>query len=123
MRYALRVEQAGELIAPRPGLVYTAARRFPRPSERPPDVTRSPRLVPGDELALLDAVDVWCAVRRRAAAKTSKPTMGPKAITTIAGSVLRDAPLIDALKTQGEIPKDIRQALTIVSELLRGRLL
>ena len=123
MRYVLRGEQAGEIAAPRPGLVYSAARRFPRPPEPQHDATRSRRLVRGDELALLDAVDVWCSVRRRAATKTAHtPTIRADAITTIVGSVLRDAKLIDEMKEQAYVAEEVRRTLNALSDLLHGRL-
>lgn len=123
-QYVWRAKIAGEIAAPRPELVYSAARRFPRPHDSTHDAARSARLVSGDELALLDAVDVWCTISQRGATRGSAPTPTTISawIATIVGPVLRDVALIDALRRRAHISADARRRLAILAELLRGRL-
>ena len=123
-QYVWRMKMAGEIAAPRPELVYSPARRFPRPHDSTHDAARSARLVPGDELALLDAVDVWCTVERQTATDRSASTLRTvwARIATILGPVLRDTAFIDALRGHADISGDARQQLVILAELLHGRL-
>ena len=123
-QYVWRMKIAGEITAPRPELIYSAARRFPRPHDSTHDAARSTRLVSGDELALLDAVDVWCTVERQTATDRSTSTLTTilARIATILGPVLRDPALIGALQGRADISGEARQQLAILGELLHGRL-
>lgn len=123
-QYVWRAKIAGEIAAPRPELAYSAARRFPRPHDSTHDAARSARLVSGDELALLDAVDVWCTVRERAAIEDTSPTPTTIStqISTIVGPVLRDRALIDSLRGRAGISGDARRLFAILAELLYGQL-
>ena len=121
-QYVWRMKMAGEIAAPRPELVYSPARRFPRPHDSTHDAARSARLVSGDELALLDAVDVWCTVERQMATYRSVSTLTTVSarIATILGPVLRDPALM--LQGRADILGEARQQLAILGELLHGRL-
>jgi hypothetical protein len=123
-QYVWRMKMAGEIAAPRPELVYSAARRFPRPHDSTHDAARAARLVSGDELALLDAVDVWCRVERQTATDRSASTLMTVSarIAIILGPVLRDPVFIHALRGRADIAGEARQQLAILGELLHGRL-
>ena len=122
VHYVERTKASGQIAATRPELVYATARRFPRPRVSSRDAKRSARLVVGDELALLDAVDVWCAVQRRAGSEETMSTTALTGIIAVVGPVLRDAVLIDALKVRPDLSGDTRRLLTRLSALLSGRL-
>ena len=113
-----------KIAALRPAPVYAAARRFPRPGTTVRSNTRAARLVFGDELALLDIIDVWCLLQRRAEREEGASTspIPQDLVVTVLGSVLRDAALIEALRDHPTASAASRAALDHVSKLLRCRL-
>ena len=123
IQHVERARAKRKFIAARPELVFSVARRFPplRASNR--DEIPSRRLVAGGELAQLDAVDVWYAVRRRAAPDGISSTVGANAdIVALVGPVLRDAALIKALLARQDFAVNVRRLLLTLLELFRGRL-
>lgn len=123
MRYVVRAQTGSEIVAARPGLVYADARRFPRPEASDRGSTRAVRLVSGDKLAMLDAVDVWCAVQRRAQReRDDSGRSGRCEVIVLLGSVLRDTKPIDALRAHPDTSRARRRTLEIVAQLLEGQL-
>lgn len=124
LRWAGGLESRGVITSRRPALIYATARRFPTRAPRPAEGGRPERLPPGDGLALLDAVDVWCALRGRAERGErgqSRCCFSWKSIPIALGTVLRDAGVIEELRAISNLPHESREMFAEVAKLLQGR--